>query len=257
MSLGDYSPAKIEGLFNISPSSFYDWFTNKKKWSDSYIHNKKTFTANTSTVFGNIVHYMAECYAKDEQVNWLEVKDYIDSFSDNSSVDNWYFDDKNLKHTHKVLLDFLKTRNKPDRVEFKTIIPTREGFSLGGTVDALHGSVITDYKTVSSISKTMKEYWKYQMTCYAICEIANGNNITDIEVIQIRRPDQVGKVSEKTGKIVGIKNCEILALREPLTDELIMEVKEYITTMMDTVVANRKYPELSELLFPDNPLDKR
>lgn len=257
MSLGNYTRPTIEGCFNISPSSLHTWFDNKHKWYMNNVLNNNDFKGSTNTVVGNIVHYMFEMLAVDKEINWKDIMEYYSSFNGVDGVDMWYFDPefKNLKNLYETIVDFTANRPKPNKVEQQTIFSPREGFSIGGTYDALTGTKITDYKTTSSFFDfSSKKHYMYQLITYAISLRANGIDVDEIEIVQIKRPDMIGKISEKTNKVIGIKPAEIKVISEKITDEMIMDTKEHLISIMDTLTASKEYPELTKLLFPKNPL---
>lgn len=264
MVIGNYVKVEKEGSFNISPSSLHSWFENSSVWYTNQVANKGTFKGNTNTYFGTICHAIAESYALDDVLTIDDVNEYLSKLKDDNVVDEWYIGD-NFNDARKAIIDFMMLREKPSKVEFQVIYEPVQGYTIGGTVDAMAGSKITDYKTCSSIPSKMSIAHKYQLVTYALAMQGQGEKVTEIEVVYIKRPDVKGKVSEKTGKVIGIKNTEIKAIVEPITAELIAEVKAEIKllikclkwTINDTDYSDYSgltKEELVEMIFRHNPL---
>lgn len=253
MVINDYKPVGKEGCFNISPSSLHSWFENKAVWAKSYILKEREFQANTNTVFGNICHAIAEGYVNGETLSELDVVDYLSKFEDNPDVDMWYIQD-NWRDAHQAILEFMSQRPKPDEVEQQVIFEVEEGYTIGGTYDARTGSKITDYKTTSQKPSKLKKEHIFQLGAYAIMLELNGTKIDTLEAVYIVKGNVKGKVSEKTGKTIGVKNTSIVALQEPFTDEVRQMVKRYLKLLIGTLKVYKKQPELYEYLFAENPL---
>ncbi len=148
----------------------------------------------------------------------------------------------------------MKSRPIPDRVEVRTSFEPIDGYSIGGSVDAVTGDTVTDYKSCSSFTSSIKLQHKFQLLLYAMSLNANGSDIKNIEVVQIKRGDSKGKISEKTGKVIGIKKPEIRVLLEPITQEDIQFVKQHIVLLIETLKTYGKDNSLAGVLFRANVL---
>lgn len=253
MKISDYTPVGIDGCFNISPSSLHTWYENRAKWFKDQILKQSSFRGNTNTVIGNIAHAVAEAYAKDDIVSDAEISEYLKQFKDNPDVDEWYIAD-NYKDVRLKVMEFMGTRPTPTKVEYQTIYSPKEGFSIGGSVDARTNSKLTDYKSCSSFPGKIKTEHKYQLLTYALVDSLNGVDTDTIEVVYIKKPDMKGTVSEKTRKIIGVKETEIRALSEPVTKEDLQEVKDELKLMMEIVALYQKDNSLAKYLFTENKL---
>ena len=257
--IGEYNKIQDKSArYNISPSSIASWFENPKYWYLSNIKKEVMFTDNTNTVFGTILHYAAEKYYDITEGKYSKTKlydvvlGYLTTFNNNADVDEWWIRD-NLDSHIAVLFEFLSTRDKPKLMEYPTGFKPRDNFFIGGTVDAVNGTTVTDYKTCSSFAKEIKIHHKFQLLLYAEALNRNGIDIDTIEIVQIKRGDIKGKVSEKTGKIIGIKKPEIKSIKQKITDDDRAWLKHHMRVLLDTLEVYDKHPELAAVLFRENP----
>jgi glutaredoxin-related protein len=257
--LGDYNKIETEGCFSVSPSSLHAWFENPYIWHKSNILKERNFTANTNTVFGTLCHAVAEYHHRVDVLSKDEINNYLSSFKNNPSVDEWYIMD-NFKDAESAIIKHLSFQPKRDEVEYPNIFSPVEGYAIGGTIDYRYGSTMGDYKTCSSLPSKIKTKDMFQLVAYAIAEINSGKKIDHIEVTYIARPDVKGKPSEKSfnkdgsPKIIGIKNTQIKTIREPITDEVMVRVKSSLKLLIKTLKTLNTYPELADVLFRPNEL---
>jgi len=253
MEIGNYVPAGKEGCFNVSPSSLHSWFENKSIWGKSYIKKNRTFTANTNTVFGNICHAIFEAYSTNQILNDSDISDYLAKHQDNPDVDAWFVQD-NWGDSQREIIKFMGTRPQTTKAESQVLFEVEEGYTIGGTYDAVTGTTLTDYKTCSAKPSKIKLEHLFQLATYAIALELNGEEVNTLEVVYVVKPNVKGKISEKTGKVIGIKQTVIQCLEEPFTDELRQMVKKHLKHLVATLKVHKEQPELYEFLFPENPL---
>ena len=254
MRIPDYQPIDVsKGKVNISPSGLYTYFNNSGLWYRRNILKTDRLKPNTNLVFGSIVHSLFEAEYQNQEVSIADVDDYLERGNYGDTVDSWYINN-NFEEAKEVVKEFLKDRPKPDKFEEQVLFEPISGYTIGGTFDGIYGSTIFDIKTTTSNSSSMKLHHKYQMMCYVFALEANGyEKFETIEIIQFVKGDSVGKISEKTGKIIGVKKPTISVLIEPITDELRQEVKMYLKELITLLKATDEIDY--KLLFRDNPLD--
>lgn len=254
MKIDSYKSVSLPDCFNISPSSITTFMDNPRHWADVHIHKKGTFIANTNTVFGTIMHSVAEQYFNGDKLNQMDVEDYLNQYNDIVEVDNWFILD-NWEASAKVLIEAIKHKGRPDKQEYQTIARVTNGYSIGGTVDYLRGTTLGDYKSATSCSKSIGNHL-YQLMVYAFVERLNGTQITHVEVTYIQRPD-AGSISEKTGKPIGVKPAKVEIVTKEISQEDWDMIEKQLKMVVRTMKVYRENPELEDVLFRENLISFR
>jgi len=253
MEIGNYVPVGKDNCFNVSPSSLHSWFENKAKWGKDYIKKEGSFDGNTNTVFGSICHGIFEAYSTNQLVSEADVMQYLAKYETNSNVDAWFIQD-NWSDAQREIVKFMGTRPQVDKIESQVVYEVEKGYTIGGTYDALTGKTLTDYKTCSAKPSKIKKEHVIQLATYAIALELNGQPIDTLEIVYIVKPNIKGKISEKSGKVIGIKQTVIQSLQEPFTDELRQMVKGELKHLIETVKLYEENEDLYPYLFPSNIL---
>jgi hypothetical protein len=221
---------------------------NPKVWFDRNVDKVSSFQGNTATVFGTILHAGIEQHFSGDKLTRDDVIDYIDrqvcELDRNYILDCW-----------GETLDELKAMaTKPDEQEYKTCI-IYDKYSVGGTVDYRRRKTIGDYKTCSSLKSDIGEY-KYQLMAYAFIDKLNGIETDALEITYIQKPNK-GYISEKTGKLIGVKPAKVSIVRYDITLEDWIEIEEVLDSIVKTYKAYISSPELKDVLYRENLLSYR
>jgi hypothetical protein len=142
---------------------------------------------------------------------------------------------------------------KPDKCEYQLSYESSiyTDFSVGGSVDGRYGDTIYDLKTTTQFKKEIPASYRLQLMTYSLIERLQGDAPKYIEVRWIKKPS-LGEISDKTGKLIGVKKTEIRTVKEEITEKMWAEVKDYLTVMFKTIGAVQKQPELADILFREN-----
>lgn len=256
-----YVPSSVPkgGIMNISPSSFGKFVEKPHVWFTEQVMKETTFNYSTSTVLGTIVHYCAECVAKDVSVSVDCIDDYINSFEENEEYSK-HDVRENYPAMAKVLVNQYVLPNKYCTLDtecFKQIqMPHNKKFYVGGTIDRLEGSVedctIVDYKTYNSKTKpkSISSHYKYQLLVYAWVLKLLGYDPTRMKLVYVNRNID-GGISEKTQKPLKSYPPEITELVEVITEEDLLFIEGLLYLAADSVDAWKKYPELAHVIWHD------
>ena len=243
-----YTPyKKEEGLFNISPSSLYTWVENPRAWKRSDIDGKK-FEPNTNTVFGTVVHAGIEQHFKGGKLTKSDVILYLDSLGDSAleNIDAWYITDM----FEKTIQEAVKHISKPDEMEYQTGFSPTDGFSIGGTADYRRGKVLGDYKTSSSAKSAIGLYY-YQLMTLAYCDKQRGIETDTIEVTYIVKPSK-GTISEKTGKLIGVKEPKVIIVQHEITEQDWIDIEVFLKEVVKTMKAYQNDNSLADILWREH-----
>lgn len=254
MSL-QYKFEQVENKIRISPSSFYSLMKSPDSWYNKTVNGGK-FDQNEETIIGTLIHNRIEKYYLNEPIDHVEEQNYIQSYRD-IAVNEWRINSV-VSSTYDEVKKFLDVR--PERPETMEIYlqyepKTNDKVYLGGTYDYQYSSVVGDIKTTSKLPSEIKEYHRLQLYTYAWLLQLNGTNIDTIEVMYIQK-HQEGKLSEKTGKLIGVKQAEVLILKEPIDTELFNEWKEYIIILAEKLKDCLEDETLIPKMFPKNYITK-
>lgn len=250
----DYNNGKgvlPEGAFRISPSQFNTFMTKPHEWYREQILREVGFTGSTSSVLGTIVHYIAECVGKDEIPDKDEINNYINNFEKDEEVDCQVVRDNYLLMAETLVNDYV-LKNKPTEVEPFVKYELQEGYFPSGSIDAIYGDCIVDYKTYNSKTKPKKIplNYKYQLLIYAYICRKNNKDINRIRLVYVNRNID-GGVSVKTGKPLKSYPPEVTVLTEQITNDDMEFIESLLNLCIETVKKYRESPELAYLLFRD------
>lgn len=276
----DYTSAGTnlpENSYGISPSQLVNFINTPWNWyREQILGEPSSFTGNTSSFLGTVVHYVASSYALHRSVNKSEIFRYLynhlvsdkdipppDFNNEDESVAFLYDNADHPEIDCTVILDkykdmgnnlirYINSTGIPQRVEDTVIANVARNVYVAGTADAVIGDMLRDYKTTSTTSP--KEYipydYKLQLMTYAYAYRKQGIPINRIQIVWITQPD-VGRVSEKTGKPLKDYPCQVI----PVTYVVTQEDWDYIDSVMnlvaDTIKAHEDHPELTHVIWRD------
>jgi len=240
-----------ENTFRISPSSFNTFMTKPHVWYREQVLKEDGFTGNTASVIGSVVHYVAECVGKGVPVDKREITQYILNQEDNEDVDT-----EVVRSNYKIMAEELVNNyvllNKPTQVEPFVQTDLGNGVCVAGSIDAIQGDMIIDYKTYNSKTKpkSIPLNYKYQLLIYTYIMKQQGVAINRIRLVYINRPI-VGEISEKTGKQLKSYPSEVTVLTEVVTEDDMEFIESCLTLCKDTYIKAKEDQSLVYLLYRD------
>lgn len=249
MTIPPYKPNIVEGKFNISPSSIGTFMQNPKVYYERYLLGMKGET-NTNLLFGTIIHNGYEQYINGDKLTHEDVEEYIEPHIMSPDVDAKFI----LGCWEDCLNGLIAAKlPKPDKIEYQLSYESTKytNFAVGGSVDGRYEDTIYDLKTTTQFKKEIPASYRLQLMTYSLIERLNGNSPKYIEIVWIKKPS-LGYISDKTGKLIGVKKTEVQTVREEITEKMWVEVKDYLSLMFKTIGAWQKDNSLAEILFREN-----
>jgi len=242
MSIFHYEqiPLPEDCVFKISPSSISKFFDNATIWYREQVKGEVLFTNSTSTVLGTIIHYIAEQYAINPELDPVQLKETIDQdllLVSEPDVDKNLIRDLYPMMAEALINEYVST-NPPTEVEYQTLAHVKDGVYVGGTVDNRTGTTITDYKNVSTKPNTtsIPFGYKIQMLAYAYADRERGIETDRIRLVYTVRPTKT------------------LPVRVFVVNHMIQEsdwilVEQTLNLIAESVLAVRNDPSITHLVF--------
>jgi hypothetical protein len=238
-----------KGAFRISASQLSKFFDRTSEWYHENLLGEEGFTGNTATYLGTVVHAGIEMYVTEGAVDWQALEDFIESI-DHPDVDKYHIEAQ-YEYMINAVLPFVDA-NMPTEVEkfiFHELLP---GIGAGGSIDALRGDTIMDWKTTSAKTpptKFSRNYWFQQMT-YAWVLKQQGIDIRYLKLVYITQ-NETGRVSEKTGKPLKDYPSQVSVVTEEVTQEGLDLIGSCLELVAQSVQTWHDKPELRHLLAQD------
>lgn len=258
----DYNNGKNilpENAFRISASQFNLFMTKPHQWFREQVLGEKSFTGNTASVLGTIIHYIAECVSLEKEVRKDHIEMYISSFENNEEVDT-----SEIRSQYKQMAEtlvngyILKNQSNFSDAEPFEYIEILPGIFPSGSIDRVEkvgdGTLrIVDYKTYNSKTKpkSIPMNYKYQLLIYAYLY----GNVSEIRLVYINRFIE-GGISDKTGKPLKSYPPEVTVLTEQVTKEDIDFIVSVLKLCAETYQTYLDKPEMAYLLYRDYRLKK-
>ena len=251
MTIPPYSSPENQSKFNISPSSLGTFIDNPATFYKQHMLGER-FLGNTASVFGTVLHAALEQYYSGEKLTHEDVREHLDQYKFNTDVHHAFI----LKHWERTFSVVVAANiPKPDKQEYQTIHRINNDYSFGGTVDRRVGSAIEDWKTCKSPKKDLGDY-KWQLMTYALADRANNVFTDTLTIHYIVKPDE-GYISPKTGKLIGIKQPSVTTVNYEITDQDWLDIEDLIKVVVATLEADKKHPELVNVLWRENKFSFR
>lgn len=168
--------------FGISPSQLIKFFDKPHEWYRTQVLGQDDpFQGSTSTYLGTISHFAAEDYVNTGSIDSQEifkylvkeltrmknppdftkkreVFDYLRANSIRPDVDINYIE-KQYQEMGNCIVQHVMQAGKPEHTEKLMQAEVIPGYHVAGSIDAIKGSTVTDYKTTSDL--TPKSYIPY------------------------------------------------------------------------------------------------
>lgn len=237
------------GAFRISASQVSKFFDSTSQWYHENLLGEEGFTGNTATNLGTVVHAGIEMFVKEGEVDWDVLYNHILGLSD-PEIDKQLILDQ-YEPMITAALSYVEA-HMPKEVEkfvFHEILP---GIGAGGSIDALRGDTIMDWKTTSAKTpptRFSRNYWFQQMT-YAWVLKQQGIDIRYLKLVYITQ-NETGRVSEKTGKPLKDYPSQVSEVVEEVTEQNLELIGSCLSVIAESVQAFKDKPELRHLLAQD------
>lgn len=264
-----------KGSVGISPSQLHKFFDKPHEWYRENVLGEEGFTGSTASYLGTIVHFIAEDFANRRKVDKAEIHRYLykelvsdksipledfedeeiselylQELADNPDVDIFTILDQ-YKPMGNCLIQNLRL-DMPDETEQLISAEVLPGYFACGSCDARKGDMVIDYKTTSD--KTPKSYipyaYKLQLLTYAWIYRQNGTQINRIQIKWTTR-EEIGRVSEKTGKPMKDYPAQTATVEEVVTEEDYEFIESLLKLVAESMMASDKYPELRHIIWKD------
>ena len=238
-----------KGAFRISASQVSKFFDETSNWYRQQLMGEKGFEGSTASHLGTTVHAGIEMFVDNGEPDWAALEKHVLSIED-PQIDKSVILDQ-YPHMINAVLPFVEA-NMPTEVEkfiFHEILP---GIGVGGSIDALRGDTIIDWKTTSAKSPPKsfsRNYWFQQMV-YAWVLRQQGIHIRFLKLVFITR-SETGRVSEKTGKPLKDYPSTYSVVTEEVTEDKLDLIGSCLRLIADSVDKWNKEPDLRYLLAQD------
>ena len=250
------TPMPEGGVFKISPSAFPKFVDRPHIWYRDEVLDENPFSHNTSSVIGTIVHYCAECVARNQDVNQDYIDEYINLLEIHDEYDPNVVREQYTNMAERLVNDYVLECSDILEVETQHVVEIKDGFYAGGTIDLLQGSkeecMLVDYKSYSSKTKprAIPSHYKYQLLVYCYILAVLGYNVSRIRLVYINRHIE-GEISEKTGKQMKSYPPEVTVLTETIIEEDLAFIEGLLLLAVDSVKASEAHPELRHVIWHD------
>lgn len=248
-----------DGVFKISPSQFPEFIQRPHNWYRSEVLKEKSFSHNTSTAIGTVVHYCAEKVAKNQDVSQKAIDEYIASLEKHDEYNPKVVTFHYTEMAERLVNDYV-LENEFLEIETSHCAEVKLGYYAAGKIDALQGTkddcMVVDYKSYSSKTtpKVIPAHYKYQLLVYVWILLQKGYNPTRIRLVYINRHIE-GEISEKTNKQMKSYPPEVTVLTATITEEDIAFIDGLLNLAVDSVEASNAHPELTHVIWHDPRLE--
>lgn len=246
----EYAERKEQGYRVISPSGLKKYYTNPYEWSLNVLDNVKTFSGNTNTVLGLIVHKYAELYRtnslnKDGTIPSIEIDRIISSTTD--------LDIKEIYANYPTMCQCLKdeylelypNENVLDSELYLELDIKEDKILVAGTLDELYSEgkdiILVDFKTSTSPYKDETDLMQHlhQFSVYNALLLKNrGIQANKFRVVNIAKPTM-----KETNRLT-ILECDSSDISNSLLNEVI-----------ETIRLCDSNQDIKKLIFRENIFD--
>lgn len=238
--------------FRIGASQVSKFFDSTTSWYRENLLGEEGFTGNTASTLGTIVHAGIEMYIDTGEVDWEAIDAHLDTITDPEIDVNHIYSQYEVMIS--TAIDYIQTNFssntiKAEQFVFHEILP---GIGAGGSIDALRGDTIIDWKTTGAKTpptRFSRNYWFQQMT-YAWVLKQQGIDIRYLKLVFITK-NETGRVSEKTGKPLKDYPSTCTVVTEEVTDENLDLIGSCLKLVAESVQTWEKDPSIRHLLAQD------
>jgi hypothetical protein len=253
----------------LSPSSHSQLLDNGLAWYHSKILKLSSFSGNEATYLGDLVHnrihgyYLGEKVDKAIEGTYLNGKGITDQWAMIECVDYMF---------NEWVKCFGSVYDKPSKLEFACTRSPANGLIIGGSIDAVIGDAVVDWKTSKTVVSSCE---KYRPQLYSYAWILRGmgyeiNNIAVVNITTYRPAWEETKVVKGATKVINHKEkLPIVSyIKEPIDEEymerfVVIQTKIYYLKDLRLRLGMDYYEMLAiadklgikeyQLYFNDNP----
>jgi len=275
LSYGYNAPELKENQFKISPSGAFDFFGFTASWFEQQFLGQNKFLGSNASVRGTVLHWYAECYAKNNQIGLDDIHEadrYIEEQCADRDIEVTEHGVRNDFDNMWTMLSSWINANPLESTEEYISYELTPNVVLSGQVDykrrnneAIYtedgiiinpGSLIVgDYKSTGSKNMPKSpsyEHW-FQAEIYATIEALKGNVVDAVEITYVKAYVP-GEVSVKTGRTGKSYPTEVKSFTRPFTKEDFEKKKGQMENIADCMEYFFKNPDLANILFKDGRL---
>jgi len=241
------------GAFRISASQLSKFFDSTSQWYREHLLGEAGFEGSVNSHLGTVVHAAAAMYIDSKSISKSEIATYISSLDSLTSEERQFIADQHKPMIEALVNQYLSTAHitESESFLFQEILP---GIGVGGSCDAYdqHSASIIDFKTTSSKTpptKFPRAYW-FQLMTYAWLYKQQGKPVDYLKLIYVTT-NEVGRISEKTGKPLQDYPSTVTILTEQVTAESLELIEGCIRLIADSVAYWQSHPEHRYLLAQD------
>ena len=230
--------------FTISPSQIEKFFTLPKIWyNENYLGNESEFKGNTSSVLGTICHYIYKCVTNNINITREDINNQLIEYLNikpNPDVDINLVMSLYPLITKEVVNKYVIPHNNSNLIKCEQPITAKvlDDIYIAGTYDRLEGTVLCDYKNVSTKpNETVIPFgYKIQLLSYAYALRQHGYEVDRIRIIYGVRPT----------KTIPAKCIVVTETIDYVAEKLINDTLKLIA---ESILTIREKPELAYLIF--------
>lgn len=222
--------------FRISPSQIDKFFASPVLWYKDNFMGENSFTGNTGSTLGTVIHAIAEAVGKDEATSRDIIEEYLATIIDpeiDLDVVREHYPEMSMALVNEYILP-----NMPTEVEYQTCANVTEGIYIAGTVDNRTGDTIVDYKNVTVKPNTEKIPFKYliQLLAYAFADRDRGIATSRVRLVYTVRRTKTLPV-------------RIFVVNHEITSNDWDMISNTLLLMALTVIKHKEDPDLIPLLY--------
>lgn len=240
-------------ICTISPSQIEKFFTLPKIWyNENYLGNEPEFKGNTSSIVGTIAHYIYKCVTENISVTREDInKQLLEYLKINSNPDIDVTQVMSIYPlvTKEVVNNYVIPHNNLGcriKCEQPIVAKVLDGIYIAGTYDRLEGTILCDYKNVSTKPNELviPFGYKIQLLTYAYALKQQGYEIDRIRIIYGIKPTKTLPA-----------RCIVVTEEIDYVSEKL--VKDTLELIAESILIVREKPELTHLIFKSMDLKNK
>jgi len=241
-----------EGAFKISPSALSRFFSETPVWFREHVLKEgPSFTGNTNSTLGTIVHGLASMYHETGSYNCELAEAYLDTIFD-PTIDKTYIRNQYPVMTECLInsvVDSLPEEGRSEPFLWHEIIP---GYGVGGSLDMLLPTEVRDFKTTGAMSipaTIPRNYW-FQQMAYVWLARKHGYDVDRFTLDYVTH-NHVNRISPQTGKPMKDYPTKHGSLVHIVTSGDLEIIENTLTLVAESVKSFNENPRTRHLIAKD------
>lgn len=241
------------GAFRISASQLSKFFDSTSQWYREHLLGESGFEGSVNSHLGTVVHAAAAMYIDTKSVDRTAITSHIASLDSLTVEERQFITDQHKPMIEALINQYLSTAHitESESFLFHEVLP---GIGVGGSCDCydLNSGSIIDFKSTSAKTpptKFPRAYW-FQLMTYAWLYKKQGKPVDYLKLVYVTT-NEVGRVSEKTGKPLQDYPSTVTILTEQVTPGSLELIDSCIHLIADSVAHWNAHPEHRHLLSQD------